>query len=365
MLLRNCAAALLLHSAVSSAIGYGPVGHEIVGAIADCKLAGTTTEQKVRALLDNASLAHVSVWADDIKSWDKNGPEDPRGIHFPEHPKIEEQLRDFWKANPPAPEASASVPSHHWFHYTDVPVFERYSEGKRGRGNWDVVHAISFCIAVLGGEVPQDNPRKITRPVALILLAHLLADIHQPLHVGAEYFDQTGAPADPKQNPAAIGDEGGNSLSFVENATAQHARHYYHSFHAYWDLDLPRNLVIGTSDELSKFQGDALYEAAKAKLIAELCAKTPRNWQSSGEPKVWAERWADEILPIAREAHQRVRFQHIHREEKEGRIFAKGDAVEIGTGYREWGTKVVRDELHKAGWRLADLLEKIFSPYQN
>jgi hypothetical protein len=27
--------------------------------------------------------------------------------------------------------------------------------------------------------------------------------------------------------------------------------------------------------------------------------------------------------------------------------------------YRRWATGVVRQELHKAGWRLADLLEKI------
>jgi hypothetical protein len=29
------------------------------------------------------------------------------------------------------------------------------------------------------------------------------------------------------------------------------------------------------------------------------------------------------------------------------------------TNYRAWATDVVRQELHKAGWRLADLLQKI------
>jgi hypothetical protein len=29
------------------------------------------------------------------------------------------------------------------------------------------------------------------------------------------------------------------------------------------------------------------------------------------------------------------------------------------TLYRAWATGIVRDELHKAGWRLADLLQKI------
>jgi len=40
-----------------------------------------------------------------------------------------------------------------------------------------------------------------------------------------------------------------------------------------------------------------------------------------------------------------------------------GEAIEKPTSdrtrYRTWATGVVRDELHKAGWRLADLLQKI------
>jgi hypothetical protein len=44
-------------------------------------------------------------------------------------------------------------------------------------------------------------------------------------------------------------------------------------------------------------------------------------------------------------------------------IVAAGEAIEKWapgqTLYRTWASDVVRDELHKAGWRLADLLEKI------
>jgi hypothetical protein len=40
-----------------------------------------------------------------------------------------------------------------------------------------------------------------------------------------------------------------------------------------------------------------------------------------------------------------------------------GEAIEKPmsgqTLYRTWATGIVRDELHKAGWRLADLLQKI------
>ena len=354
-------AVLLLFGLVSSSFAYGPLGHEIVGAIADRKLAGTPTAGKIKTLLDGISLERASLIADDIKSWDKNGPDDRRGIHFLGHPEIEQQLQDFWKANPSSPEASDTTPSHHWMHYTDVPVLdaEKYGDGKTGRDNWDVVHAIRYCIGVLRGEISANNPRKITRTIAVILLAHCVGDIHQPLHVGAEYFNEAGEPIDPDRGATGLGDEGGNSLSLVQNATAERTRHYYHSFHAYWDLDTVRNLTIGTPDELPKEEREGVYAPAKEKLIANFVANEPKNWRTPGDAKTWAEQWANEILPIAREAHTRVRFEHVHRAEKDGRVFAKGEAHETGTGYLDWSTVVVGDELHKAGWRLADLLQKI------
>jgi hypothetical protein len=346
---------------VSSSFAYGPLGHEIVGAIADRKLAGTPTAEKIKVLLDGIPLERASLIADDIKSWDKRGPDDAHGIHFRDHPKIEQQLHDFWSANPPSPDAGAATPSHHWMHYTDVPVLnaEKYGDGKTGRGNWDVVHTIPYCIGVLRGEIPSDNPRKVTKTIALILLVHYVGDIHQPLHVGAEYFNEGGEPIDPDRGASGLGDEGGNALSLVHNPIAERPRHYYHSFHAYWDLDTVRNLTIGTPDEVPKEQRESVYPPAKEKLIAKFAADEPTNWRTAGDPKTWAEQWANEILPIAREAHTRVQFRHVHREEKDGRIFAKGEAHEIGTGYLDWSTQVVGDELHKAGWRLTELLQKI------
>jgi hypothetical protein len=177
--------------------------------------------------------------------------------------------------------------------------------------------------------------------------------------VGAEYFNEAGEPIDPDRGAPGLGDEGGNALSLVQNATAERKRHYYHSFHAYWDLDTVRNLTIGTPDEVPKEERESVYAPAKEKVIADFVANEPKNWRTPGDPKTWAEQWANEILPIAREAHTRMRFEHVHREEKDGRAFAKGEAHEIGTGYLDWSTAVVGDELHKAGWRLAELLQKV------
>jgi hypothetical protein len=360
MLIRTFIPVALLHLA-ASAFAYGPLGHEIVGAVADRRLADTDAGAKVRALIDGMTLQRAANIADEIKSWDRKGADDLTAYpHYPKWPQIERQLREFWKANRPGPEANDTTPTHHWFHYTDVPVLdpEKYADGKAGRGDWDIVHTIPYCVAVLRGEVPEDNPRKITKSIAVILLAHLVGDIHQPLHVGAEYFNESGQPVDPDRGTSGLGDQGGNSLSFVENATATHPRHYYHSFHAFWDLDAVRNLVIGTPDEVPKEQRSAVYNSAKEKLLADFAGTEPKNWRTSGEPKSWAAQWANEILPLAREAHTRVQFLHVHRAEKDGKVFAKGEAREVGTGYREWSTELVRDELHKAGWRLAEILEK-------
>ena len=66
---------------------------------------------------------------------------------------------------------------------------------------------------------------------------------------------------------------------------------------------------------------------------------------------------------IAREAYARLDFKNVRAQPEEDRIVAAGEAVETPTAnqtnYRAWATDVVRLELHKAGWRLADLLQKL------
>jgi len=89
---------------------YGPLGHEIVGAVADERLANTPTSTKIRALLDGFTLEKAAVIADEIKGWDKNGVDDPRSFHYSAHRNIDSQLRDFWRANPPTPGVNPGAP---------------------------------------------------------------------------------------------------------------------------------------------------------------------------------------------------------------------------------------------------------------
>src|SRR4029453_19307689 len=84
----------------ASILAYGPLGHEIVGAIADERLANTPAAAKINMLLEGLTLEKAAVIADEIKGWDKNGVDDPRSYHYSAHRNIDKQLRVFWRANP-------------------------------------------------------------------------------------------------------------------------------------------------------------------------------------------------------------------------------------------------------------------------
>src|SRR5437868_10713658 len=224
---------------------------------------------------------------------------------------------------------------------------------------------IPFCVQILQRRVPEQNERKITKAVALILLAHYVADIHQPLHVGAEYFDQQGRVADPEKDKLALGDEGGNTFT-LELSDEPPRRRGIHKkkLHGFWDYDVVNGVFPQMPRGLRKSELQTLVEPLKETLIHDMATQEPRNWRmpSSVSVESYAEAWADEILPIAREAHERLEFRNVTPFFDGDRIIATGEAIEKPTAdhtpYRAWATNVVRDELHKAGWRLADLLQK-------
>jgi len=353
---------------VCSSFAYGPTGHEIVGGIADKLLANTPTATKVNALIDGITLEKASVIPDEIRAWDKNGVDGLAAFpQYSDHPKIDKQLRDFWRANPPTQDLNSAVPSHHWFHYTDVPVLNaaKYSDGKTGRSRWDIVHMINYCIAVLQGETPENNPRKITKSVAVILLAHYVGDIHQPLHVGAEYFDEAGHAVDPDKGTAALGDEGGNTFALhLKTGTPEEMTHRALKLHPFWDNEAVMANLPSLPFTMSKEERYEKTERAKRRLIDRFTREESNNWRLPGNIalKNYAEAWADEILLIAREAHERLRFTNVHMQHEENRVVAAGVAREKSApdhvAYADWAATIVWEELHKAGWRLADLLEK-------
>jgi hypothetical protein len=358
--------AIVIVAIRSSLFGYGPTGHEIVGGIADKLIANTPASQKIYALTDGITLERASTIADEIKAWDKNGVDDLNVFpHYAEHPKIDKQLREFWRANRPTQDRNAPAPSHHWFHYTDVPLLnlEKYSDGKTGRSQWDIVHMIGYCVDVVRGEVPENNPRKITKSVAMILLAHYVGDIHQPLHVGAEYFNHAGHAVDPDKGQAGVEDEGGNMLLLrLTHGRREDLAKFGLKLHGFWDNEAVMANLPAVPADVTREERFRLIEPAKRRMIDRFAKEQPKNWRAPATAalKNYAAFWADEILPVAKEAHDRLRFVNVHETIDQEKAVMAGDAREKNmpdhVAYAEWVKGIVRDELHKAGWRLADLL---------
>ncbi|HEY3663308.1 MAG TPA: S1/P1 nuclease [Chthoniobacterales bacterium] len=365
---------LLLALALAPTVhAYGPDGHKIIGAIADKKLAGTPAGARVTELLDGYTLEEASIIADTIKQWDKPGIDDPKvQKYFSSHPKIAEQLREFWKANPPTTDDKSPVPSHHWFHYTDVPLVgnANYADGKVGRSQWDIVHMMRFCIAVLQGKEPEENARKITKPVALILLAHFVGDIHQPLHVGAQYFDAKGQPVDPERGGEVFPDEGGNSLRLKLTRDFV-PRKKDPKLHGFWDGDTVFANLPQFPDTMPKEERQAKMDGAEKELSDRLAKEEPKNWRlpSSLPVSDYPEAWANSILPLARQVHERLRYQNVTPKLDHEKMVADGEVVEEpmkdGLSYSKWSARVVLQEMQLAGWRLADLLEKVLGPNES
>lgn len=340
-----------------SGFSYGGRGHRLVGAIADKRLANAradTIRKKLNKLLDGMTLEEVATLPDSIKDWDPK-KEDPNSslpprepFHVTGHPLIEAQLRAFVTANP-----AEGKPSHHEFHYTDVPVFGHlnYRNALVGRSEFDIVHMIPFCIRVLKGQIPEQNKRAITKAVAVILLAHYLGDIHQPLHVGAEYFNASGKPFQPTPGNHGFADAGGNKLTLSLLVNGKLTMFLTNqgkpgNLHGYWDSQTVTN-ALGTGADTQ---------------TAEMMAKTePANWKLNSPVELWAELLANEIMPLAREAHDRLQFKNIKIEQASNEILS-GDAIEKkradALSYEKWASNTVKNEIHKAGWRLAALLEE-------
>lgn len=352
---------------VSRAYSYGPLGHEIVGAIADEKLSGKPIEKKIQQMLGGVSLATAANLPDAIKDWDRDGSDAPRAFRLSSNKVLEAQLRAFWHANPPTTNYNSAIPSHGWFHYTDVPVFEfgKYADGKTGRSTWDIVHMITYCIKVLKGQESEQNARKITKPIAIVLLAHYIGDIHQPLHVGAEYFNTHGQPVNPDKGSVGMGDNGGNSLSFKYTVVIAKKHTYrWENLHSFWDNQTVTLALDRLRAEIRQKTIDHSSTVTDKEIVHYFSSQEPKNWKLNLSTDVnnWAQQWADEILPVASQAHERLQFVRVKPQMEGGELIAKGEVVEKsmsdGKSYDKWASNVVKDELHKAGWRLAELLEK-------
>lgn len=320
---------------------YGLRGHQLVGAIADKRLArNRAVARKVRQLLDGLTLAEAATLPDQIKSWDDCGSRPPNPDPVTDRQRVNDELRAFVAAN-----KCNMRPTHGEFHFTDVPVTggEEYADGTVGRGEFDIVKMIPFCIRVLRGEEPETNSRAITKTIAVILLTHYLGDIHQPLHVGADFFNAEGHAFHPTPSDEGFEDQGGNKLTLFTFSGGSFKP--VGNLHSFWD---------GKSVDF------AFGNAANTTVARRMAAQTPARWRLNGDAETWAEQMADDILPFARQARARLEYRNI-RVTPGAHFIDGGDARERRprrVSYSNWAAFVVRQEIHKGGWRLAAVLEQ-------
>lgn len=287
--------ALLAAISATAASAWGAEGHHTIGAIADRLIAGTRAQAHVRELLDGLTLEQAATWADCAKGVDpaRDFAYDSPG-KYPEcavfeTPEGEAAMVDFVRRNDSNCTRAADAPScHAQYHFTDEAIQRtRYQLGDVGTRRFDVVAAITAMIRVLqGGSAPAPFDIKDRRE-ALLLLAHYVGDIAQPLHVGVLYLDERGRPVDPARDrsDAAIDTQGGNRIVTIRAAT----NHRSETLHATWD-DLPEALDVRRID----------------RPWLELARRVP---PTRGRLESWSTQWADDTLDQARIAWQGLDFR--------------------------------------------------------
>ncbi len=290
----RASAALVAALFTTAAWAWGADGHHTVGAIADRLIAGTRAQAHVRQLLDGLTLEQAATWADCAKGVDP-GQDFAYGSpgKYPEcavfeTPEGEAAIVDFVRRNDSNCARGGDAPScHAQYHFTDEAIQRAgYRLGDVGTRRFDVVAAVTATIRVLEGE-PAPAPFDIKdRREALLLLAHYVGDITQPLHVGVEYLDERGHPVDPARDRSDAGDtQGGNRIVTIRAAT----NHRSETLHATWD-DLPEALNVRHID----------------RAWLELARRVP---PTRGRPEGWSTQWADDTLEQARIAWHGLDFR--------------------------------------------------------
>lgn len=332
MLYRICVFVILaFFFSAAPAWSWSGKGHRIVGAIADEVLKKSpTTKAKVKEILGGETLATVSIWADCAKGF----------TYCHRAPSHEEQVY------------ASKNPEHHNFHYADIPYQESaYVDASAGSAKYDAVHVIRYAVAVLRGNAPANDSINLTQREALWVLAHVVGDIHQPLHVAALYYDKDCHDVvDPNIVGAGMPNFGiGTSVS--ETTGGNDLTKGSNNLHHYWD----DNFV----DKAMKSVG--FTANATAKFVTYVVKHPPQNWQTSGDPETWSAKWASEIMPTSRFAYEGVRLgQAKHPDEVQPTRLKCTAEVTFEPNYESDAAKVALRQVGKAGFRLAALLTAVF-----
>lgn len=333
-----------------AAHAWGPDGHQTVATIAAGLIKGTPTEARVTALLGDIGLPLASLWADCAKGVSPaQNYTYPAPGRYPECGPLETPARiaemaDYVRRNDRQCHIGPDEEScHRQVHYSDIAVQRsRYALGFVGTRADDVAGALRTAILVLQGKPVNGPPQFKSKREALLVLVHLVGDIHQPLHVGSLYLDAQGRRVDPDKtglDPASF-TVGGNSLWVVG---APHP------------APAPSGPSAPVTAGFGPLKLHTLWDSVPDKLKpqrvdAAWLAEARRVHANTGDPADWPGRWATQSLEQSRLAFEGLTFSP-----REGAHWK----VVLPHGYSARADALKREQLTLAGAKLAQLLKAV------
>jgi hypothetical protein len=308
---------LALPFSAAPAFGWGCDGHQIVALIA-------------RAHLTPAASAAV----DKILSAD---PISTEHSHF-----CQDTPTDLMAVTAPWADDQKPIEKTDLWHYVDIPLtvdsgdyrkwcvpIGPYVAGKDRPGC--LINAIAYERTVLSD--PR-SPEK-DRATALRYLIHFLGDLSQPLHLSDNY------------------DQGGNCTSFTLPFLNKPT-----TLHGIWDFDL-------ITHEMQE------KKITEMRLAADLDREFSGQWSTWGTAKIDVEGWAWEAHRIAVTVTYGLLNPKIPVAPADagladraacnaGRARVAAMNIPIDQAYRDTALATIHQQLAKAGYRLADLLNETF-----
>ncbi|GGC93591.1 S1/P1 nuclease [Undibacterium terreum] len=335
--LRFKIAGLPLLVASTCAFAFGPPGHEEIGAIADKILAQDNPKvyKKIQATL-GTTLEQAAVWMDCAKNVQIS-----KGafkyVKSPKYPSPEckpfeteegkRHFEDYVERNWDGCDEKKEC--HKDYHYTDISIQHTdYNSNYVGAHQYDILNAVNAAVAKLRRQSVNEPFSIKTKQEAVLMLAHFVGDIHQPLHVGSVYLDKNGTVVNGLLNgeydPSTF-TQGGNLIRV--NASGK--------LHAEWD-HIPPNLKANTTQNI----------------IAAAVDVPPTKGDVGG----WAQSWAEETLGVSAKVFAWMNFVGIEN----NKDFKWQANFEDRKKYLVMYKQVEQEQIVKAGARLAAMLTELY-----
>lgn len=206
---------------------------------------------------------------------------------------------------------------HPTWHYINLPVFLGPSFPVSESDDVHVIHALKAAVAMIADEDAEDEDKA----VALCWIAHLVGDMHQPLHTVALFTPER----------FSEGDRGGNSIDLAPSS----------NLHARWDS------LIGSSTSVNNI-AQRTFEITHADWFAEIEQNAPRSFV----PEIWA----IDGRELAKQAVYTPEVLTVVEAAEDEDDLPK---IDLSEAYLTNAGEVARKQMAKAGLRLAYLLNTI------